>query len=517
MLKLDVKWRDAAGLIVCLMGLAGCAVGPKYKLPEVKTASSFGELSLVTNATQAAPVTDWWRTFNDPELNHLISEALQANYDVAISLAHIRESRFQRSIVAADLFPNIDANGGYLRTRGSKNVQLSLGGSGSSDPPSSTKTKTAVSSNGDPPSSSPGPDPTSTELSPFGLGGLPGVTSSLYQIGFDATWELDVFGGNRKRLEAAADDLTATVEQLRDTCLTLTAEVARDYLELRGTQQRLAVAVENLGTQKEVLDLTKSQAKSGLATENDVFRATAQLSETAASIPGLQANIRTLTHALSTLLAQEPMALSKELESGKPLPLTPPVVPVGLPSDLLKRRPDIRHAERQIAAATARLSSARADLFPKFALTGGIGLDSTSPGTLFNAQSRYFLISPTVVWRVFDAGRIISNIALQKATEKETILQYRSIILTALQQVEDALVAYGSEQTRHHDLNVAYENDRESLKLTRSQYENGLVSFIEVLDAERTLLLAQDNLVQSEETITTDLVALYKALGGGWH
>lgn len=219
---------------------------------------------------------------------------------------------------------------------------------------------------------------------------------------------------------------------------------------------------------------------------------------------------------LSTLLAKEPTALNYELETNKPAVFVPPEVPVGLPSELLKRRPDIRRAERQIAAATARIGSAEADLFPKFELTGGVGLDSTSTGSLFDWQSHYFFISPTVTWRVFDAGRIISNVALQKELQRESVWQYRNTILTALREVEDALVAYASEQEHRAALAEALKQNQDALALIRNQYEHGLANFLDVLDAQRSVFSSEDQLTQSDQTVATDLVTLYKALGGGW-
>ncbi|HXS68898.1 MAG TPA: TolC family protein, partial [Candidatus Polarisedimenticolia bacterium] len=287
-------------------------------------------------------------------------------------------------------------------------------------------------------------------------------------------------------------------------------------VELRGTQQRLIVAQKNLAAQKETLDLTTSRANAGLTSRADVVRAAAEVATTSATIPPLQASARRSIHLLSTLLAEEPMALSDELESNKPPVFLPPEVPVGLPSELLKRRPDIRRAERRMAAATARVGSAEADLFPKFAMTGGVGLDSTSTGSLFDWQSRYFFISPTVVWRVFDAGRIISNVALQKANRSESELQYRDTILTALREVEDALVAYATEQEHCNALAEALRQNQDALGLVRNQYKNGLANFLEVLDAQRSVLSSEDQLTEANETLGTDLVALYKALGGGW-
>jgi multidrug efflux system outer membrane protein len=514
--------------------VSGCTVGPNYEREKVSVEKQFGEAGKTVSTN--APVTDWWKTFHDPELEKLVAEALRENLNLQIAITRIRESRFQRNITAADLFPNVDADAGYAISRGSKNVKLPLGGSsssssGGSSSSSSTSHSTVQSKAQSPSQSSSGNSSQSSsgsgessrndsafdnQLTPFGKGGLPGTTTELYQAGFDASWEIDVFGGKRRQVEAATAEVEAANESRRDLTVTLLAEVARNYFELRGIQMRLEIARTNLVAQNEVLELTRSRAKSGLTSEADVTRAAAETATTASAIPPLEAGERQLIHALSTLLAQEPNALSDELEKIHPLPPTPPEVPIGLPSELIERRPDIREAERQIVAANARIGSAQADLFPKFALTASTGLDSSSPENLFDWESRYFLISPTVTWQIFDAGRVISNIQLQKANKQEAALQYRATILKALQEVEDALVNYATEQKRRNDLADATSQNKLSLELTHARYEHGLVSFLEVLDAERSFLSSQDSLAQSDLAVTTDLVALYKALGGGW-
>jgi NodT family efflux transporter outer membrane factor (OMF) lipoprotein len=519
--------------------IPGCAVGPNYKRPKVEVEKNFGELHKTTRSDpsaqpsktvdQTSQVAEWWRTFHDPELDALVLRALNKNYNLQMATARLRQARAQRWIVAADLFPEIDADAGYSHARGSKNVVLPFGGGGagggSASGSTASKPKTRSSSAGDPPGDPPNSSGSQNgsasrtpqnQLSPLGKGGLPGVTTDLYQVGFDSNWELDVFGGTRRRLEAATADLTAALESRRDVMVTLVSEVARNYIELRGAQQRLTVAQENLKAQTEILELTRSMRKSGLVSDFDVTRAAAQVATTASTIPPLEGGIRRLIHALSTLLAEQPNALSDELAASKPLPALPPEVPVGLPSDLLKRRPDIRRAERQLAAATARIGSAKADLFPKFALTGSIGLDSSSISHLFDWQSRYFLVSPTVTWPAFDAGRIVSNIRLQKANRDESLLQYRNTILSALREVEDALVTYACEQSRRASLDEALNESRRSFEVAREQYEHGLATFLNVLDAQRNIFAAQDALAQSDQTVCTDLVALYKALGGGW-
>jgi NodT family efflux transporter outer membrane factor (OMF) lipoprotein len=508
------------GLFITIFAIgiifSGCTVGPNYEKPKVSIEKKFGETGETVSTN--FPVVDWWKTFNDPELDKLIAIAARENLNLQIATARVREARFQRNITAADLFPNVDADAGYARSRGSKNVVLPLGGSGSSSSSGKAKSQAqSESANSDSQNSGGANDSAfDNQLNPFGKGGLPGAETDLYQAGFDATWEIDVFGGTRRRVEAANYQMQAAIEQERNVMVTLLAEVARNYLELRGTQERIAVAKENLAAQKEILELTHSKQKSGLANDLDVAQVAAQTATTSATIPPLEADSRRLIHALSILLAREPNALSAELENTKPLPSTPPEIPIGLPSQLLERRPDIRAAERQVAAATAQIGSAKADLFPKFALIASAGLDSSSPENLFDWESRYFLISPTVTWRIFDAGRIVSNIQLQKANRQETVLQYRNTVLTALREVEDALAAYATEKMRRENLVEALNQNQQSLMLARQQYDHGLVSFLNVLDAERNVFSAQDALTQSSQMISTDLVALYKSLGGGW-
>jgi NodT family efflux transporter outer membrane factor (OMF) lipoprotein len=530
-----------APLLIVIFGaslLAGCTVGPTYVKPEVPVEAVYAEQTSLE--TTNPPPGDWWKTFNDPELDKLIQNALRTNYDLQIAYSRVRQSRFQRNITAADLFPQVDADAGYSHTRGSQSVVLPLGGSsgsgssggagaagasaaGSGASPQ-TKASRAVSkaepqSSGSQSGSQAGAQNDAAfddQLSPLGKGGLPGVVTDLYQLGFDATWEIDVFGAKRRQVEAATANLEAAEENRRRIALTVMAEVARNYFELRGLQARLDIARKNLAAQSNILELTTSQARSGLAPDTDAVRARAQVETTASTIPPLLAQERTLSHALSILVGQEPGALNAQLAAVQPLPPTPPVVSAGLPSALLRRRPDIRAAERNIAAANAQVGSAVADLFPKFALTGSAGLDSSTTQHLFDWESRYFLISPTVSWRIFDAGRIMSNIRLQKALADEAALQYRSTLLQALQDVENALVSYGMEQERLNRLRAAFQQNQVALDLETARYQHGLATFLEVLDAERSVLSSQDELAQSTSASITDLVALYKALGGGW-
>jgi NodT family efflux transporter outer membrane factor (OMF) lipoprotein len=457
--------------------------------------------------TVAPNIGQWWTSFNDPELNSLIDRAVKNNLDLRLAESRLRQARAQRGMAVAALFPNVNADGGYQHARGSKNVTIPLGafGAGGSVP-------------GDPPPPAPAifnPTPGGPQ-SPLGNGGFPGVNMDLYQAGFDASWELDFFGGVRRSIEAADADTAAAMENQRDVLVSLAAEVAENYVQLRTNQREAQIARQNLEDQQDTLKLTQSRYQAGFATQLDVSREAAQVASTAATLPALQTAVRQSIHELGVLLGQDPDALSDELSAPQPIPPVPPEVPVGVPADLLRRRPDIRRAERQLAAATARIGVAESDLFPKFSITGSMGLDSSRIKSLMDWQSRYFVISPGVAWPIFDAGQINSNIQVQKELAQQAQTGYQSTVLNALREVEDALSAYRTEQVRRRALADAVDASSTALGLARQQYQKGVIDFLQVLDTERSLLEAQDVLAQSDSAISTDLITLYKALGGGW-
>ena len=544
-------------LLALTLPIAGCAVGPEYKPPVVHVDPNFGELNQTTSANPATqrsqtnargePIVEWWTTLGDAELNALVSRAAAENLDVQRAASRVRQARQDVVIAGGRLYPQVNAAGGYASARGSGNVSAPLGSSngassggasaGGGGKSSASRFRTLAnssgggssgggssggsgSSSGSSPGSSSGgsfgPPVNGGPQSPFGSGGLPGVQTELYQVGLDATWEIDVFGGIRRGIEAAAADLSASVEDRREVLITLLAEVANDYLQLRGLQQRIAIARANLVSQQETLDLTRQRYKAGVTTELDVTRQQTQVAETEALIPPLEAQARMMIHAISVLAGREPLALSRELQDNAPLPHIPVDVPVGLPGDLLARRPDIRRAEKQIQAANARIGVATADLYPKFSITGQAGFDSSHVTDLFHWDSRYFILSPGVSWNVFDAGRIRANIQATTEQRQQLMLAYQQAVLTALRESEDALVTYSTEQARHASLEQAEKSARASVDIARDQYKQGVIDFLSVLDTQRELLNAQDQRVQSEQTIATDLVALYKALGGGW-
>ena len=465
----------AAALALALF--QGCAVGPNYQPPKT-TAPAKWSAPLSGGETNLEPsLATWWKSFNDPQLDSLVERAVNSNHDLRIAGARVREARALYRIASSQLWPTVDAGGSYARQNQSKNQPV-LG---------------------------------SLPMPP----GIP-YENNVYQAGFDASWEIDVFGGNRRAVEAGKAEVAAAEFGRRNVLVTLLGEVARNYVELRGCQRRLEIANNNLKTQEDALALTKDRFKNGLTSDLDVQQATTLLANTHAVIPTLENGIQAYIHRLGVLLGQPPEALLAELSAPAPIPSAPPIVPAGLPSELLRRRPDIQQAERQLAASTARIGVATADLFPKFSLTGVAGYESTSASDWFSGGSKFWSLGPTVQWRVFDAGRIRANIRVQNARQEQSLAAYEETVLMSFEDVENSLVAYAKEQIRRRSLEDAVKSSQESLHLANQLYANGLASFINVLDAERSLYQAEDELVQSDKAVTQNLIGLYKALGGGW-
>ncbi len=334
--------------------------------------------------------------------------------------------------------------------------------------------------------------------------------------GFDAGWEIDIFGGVRRNIEAADADLEATMETLRDVLVTLTAELARNYIDLRAFQQRIAIARRNLKAQQHSAELTRKRFEGGFVGGLDVANAEAQVATTAAEIPLLEASARQSIYSLSVLLGLAPAALMDELSPVSAIPAAPPSVPVGVPSDLLRRRPDIRTAEAEIHGDTARIGVATADLFPRFTISGSMGLLASDFSSWLKWASRFWSFSPLATWPLFDMGRIRANIELQKALQEETVINYQQTVLRALQEVENTLIASEKEEEHRRALVEAVRANRKAVELATKLYTQGETNFLDVLVAQRFLFSSEDALVQSTGTVSTNLVALYKALGGGW-
>jgi multidrug efflux system outer membrane protein len=459
-----------------LLALAACTVGPDYQKPSPSMPGDWSEKgSALDPATsrvtrQTALVAQWWQSFKDPELTSLVERAAQSNLDLRLAEARIREARGLRGVSAGALLPAANASANYSRNRSSGNIPL------------------------------PGA----------------GAQSNFYQAGFDASWEIDVFGGIRRTLEAADAEVDASVEARRDVMVTLLAEVARNYIEIRGLQTQIGIARQNLDAQKRTLELTQARFQAGRAAELDVVRAQAQVSNTASRIPLLESLRIQGTHRLGVLLGHEPGSLREELVKVAAIPVPPPEVPVGLPSDLLRRRPDLRRAERELAAATARIGVATAELYPKFSLTGFFALESVTASDFAKWGSRAWSVGPTIQWSIFQGGRIRAKIEVENARQEQAAIVYERSILVALQEVEDALIAYAKEQAQRAELSDSVTANVKAVDLANQRYTQGLVDFLSVLDAQRSLYGSQDALVQSDRRISEHLVALYKALGGGW-
>jgi outer membrane protein, multidrug efflux system len=473
---LSVLTVPGAAIASMALLLSGCAVGPDYHQPKIAAPARWSEPMAGGESNSPASLAAWWKTFNDPELDSLVDRAVNSNLDLKIAAARIRESRARYQVVSADSSPTLDASGSYDRSRQSRNQPI---------------------------------------LSSFGIPARL-FENNVYQAGFDASWELDIFGGTRRATEAATAEVAAAEFSQRDALVSLLGEIARNYVEARGNQRRLAIARKNIDAQEQALALTKDRFNHGLTSDLDVQQAATLLATTRADVPTLETALQTSIHRLAVLLGQPPGALLTELSTLAPIPAAPPAVPVGLPSDLLLRRPDVQQAERQLAAATAQIGVARADLFPRFFLTGSAGYESINTGDWFSGGSKFWSLGPTVQWKLFDSGRIRANIKVQTARQEEALATYEKTVLASFEDVENALVGYAKEQVRRRSLEDAVKSIQESLRLADQLYANGLANFINVLDAERSVYQAQDQLVLSERAVSTDLIALYKAMGGGW-
>lgn len=472
-------WCQRIALAMLAVTTAGCVVGPNYHPPPVQDVPARWSEAPQNSVPGPATPSPWWTTFKDPELDSLVGRAVHGNLGLQLAEMRIREARARRVIAAAPLWPSVDATGSYTRQWQGEDLFGTL---------------------------SAGPQFVT-------LGAQP---QNLFQAGFDASWESDLFGGTRRSVEAAKADLEASFYDRGDVLLTLLAEVARNYLELRGFQRQLDVARNNLAAQQDILDLTRARYQGGLATDLDVARAEAQVKTTASQVPALETSYKRTVHRLGVLLGQPPGELADELRTTGPIPVAPPELPYALPSDLLRQRPDVRRAERQIAAATALVGVASADLYPRFSLIGAAGLESLAASDFFNSSSKLWSIGPSITWPIFRGGQIVATIEVRDAQQQQALISYRQAILNAFEEVENAIVAYTRELDRRKTLADAVGANQRATALARSLYLSGLSDFLNVLDAQRNLFQTQSVLAQSDTAVSADLVALYKALGGGW-
>lgn len=464
---------SALALLLLAGALPACTVGPNYAPPTINTPPGWASPMEGGADAQPADLAQWWTVLNDPVLDRLVRRALDANLDLQAAEQRVLQARAARGIVAGDELPRVDADGSYTRSRGSERT----GGPVIDEPSSGVNT---------------------------------------WRAGLAASWELDVFGRVRRNVEAADAQLDAAVERRRDLMVILAADVAQTYADLRAFQRRLVIARENVGIQQETLSLSRARFDAGLSSELDVARATALLQTTLASIPPLEAGVRSAIYRLAVLIAEPPEALVNELTPDAPIPAIPSGIRVGLPSDLLLRRPDLRAAERDLAAQTAQIGVATADLYPRFSLLGGFGFSANDAGRLFDLNSRFWSIGPALTWNVFDNGRIRSNIRLQEARTQELLVQFQQAALRAMAEVDSALVAYAKGQQRLTALAQAVEANQRAVDLANQLYSRGLTDFFSVLDTQRQLFLSQDLFAESQLDNASNLITLYRALGGGW-
>ncbi len=523
----------------CLLALIGCAVGPDYTPPQTTMPADWiGPGPAATQpalpTTRPVELAAWWTTLDDPTLDSLIKRADEANPLLRQAQFRVLEALALRDIAEADFWPQVNSSSGYAYRGSSRNASprpTSRGGgirqrilnrvlqqvrleAPTFDPATNTFTPPSLSVQ-DPRGQS-----QSLSLGPLSdANGGPRRDQNLFQLGVDLSWELDLFGRIRRSVEAAQAELDAAWESERDVKVTLYAEVARSYVELRGSQRRLEIARRNIQVQEETLQVTQDRFDAGFARELEVAQALTQLEGTRSQVPLLETAVRQSIYQLSVLLGRPPGTLLEELAAPRTIPSPSIYIPVGLPSDLLRRRPDIRQAERLVASTTARIGVATADLFPTVALTGSFGTQSTELSNVLNNRSFAWSVGPGFSWPIFQGGRIRANIRAEEAREAQALAGYADTVLVALQEVENALVAYHQERARQEVLARAVDAAQRSTDLSRQLYgeAQGLGNFLDVLESQRTLYAAQDALVLSETAAVTNLVNLYEALGGGWN
>ncbi|SFK54265.1 efflux transporter outer membrane subunit [Caulobacter sp. UNC279MFTsu5.1] len=452
--------------------LAACAVGPDYKTPVQAPV-------VLQNAPAGAfstanPEAQWWKAFNDPVLDGLVGQALAGNLDIKVAVARVDEARALFKDARLDQLPRVTADGSYV-----KSDQQQPGSNGQR------------------------------------------VESQTYQAGFDAGWEIDLFGRVRRGVESARAEAGAAQADLRDAQVTIAAEVARNYLELRGAQARLAVANRNLDTQRETLRLTQVRYNAGAGSPIDVASAQARLNATEAAIPALITAEKRANYRLCVLVGKRPGELDAVLagpQAGKDAEVTPLIaaLPIGDAADLLRRRPDVQAAERRLAAQTAKVGVATADLFPRVRVTGFIGFLSGTSSGFGNAASQAWSVAPSVSWPALDLGGAHQRLKAAQARNDASLAVYDQTVLRALEDLETALVAYRQQQAQLVSLTNQAAASRRAAELARIQYKEGGIDFLVLLDAERTLLAAEDSLTVAETGVNTNVVAIYKALGGGW-
>lgn len=463
--------RRIASAAVVLLSL-GCSVGPDYQEPSTPTAAAY-EGALQDGLTQDSAPVAWWREFHDPTLDDLIDRAVVGNRTVAATAALLREARALYAQETFDLAPTVTAGAGYTRLMLSNATFLST-------VPRSART--------------------------FGF----------FSAGFDAAWELDLFGRVRRSMEAADAEVGLAEATRRDVVLSLLGEVARNYFELRGARWQLEVARKNAAVQEETLRLTVARFDAGRGTELDVSRARAEYKSTLAILPPIEVDAARAKNRLAVLLGAQPSGFALELGPVGPTGALPKLVAIGRPEDLLRRRPDIRRAERRLAAATARIGVATADLFPRLTFSASLGPEAKTVSGLFQSGAAAYTFGPRLTWAAFDLGRVAARIRAADARAEAELDYYQQTVLEALEETENALVQFGRQRARREALVEAVAAAEQAASIADARYQAGAVDFLATLDAQRTVLSLQVQLAESQTRTVLALIALYKALGGGW-
>lgn len=464
-------------MVLCTLLLAGCAVGPDFEKPE----NGLGEVQLAPRSDHmgvAQPSSgdipaQWWMLFNDGLLADLEEKARSSNLDLQAAIGRIEQSRAQLGIASSELLPNVGVGASYTREAISK-------------------------------------------FGHFGKLGAPSTANNFWQLGFDANWEIDLWGRARRAQEGAAAALDAAIYDHEAARVALSAEVARAYLQLRGMQAQLSIVEQNQVVAERALGLAESRERNGVATRFESASAKAELAAIKAMLPELTQRRNTLMNALALLLGEKPRTLDVKLREAMPLPSLPTDVPVGVPSELARRRPDILRAEAQLHAATAAIGVAQADFYPRIGLSARIGVEAFESGNLDSWDSRFFSVGPTVYLPIFQGGRLTQRLELNEARQKTAAIAYRQTVLQAWHEVDNALDAWAAQQRQHGELLVSYEQNKQALQVAERGYQQGAVDYLSVLTAQRQVLASQTSLNTSATNATLTVVNLYKSLGGGW-
>ncbi|HQT88287.1 MAG TPA: efflux transporter outer membrane subunit [Acidiphilium sp.] len=487
-------------------GLAGCELGPNFNAPHPHVPASFKAADAPAQdrnqISNAAIDTAWWQSFHDPVLTALEHDAVSQNLDVQIATQRLAEARAQAEIEGASLYPSLDFAGSLTREGPSKKGVFTALGGGSNTATSTRASNTAGGAR-----------------TSIGGGGIPGSAIqpfNLFQYGFSSVFDFDLWGKNRRTREAALAAVTASADARRAVLLNIEAEVAQDYISLRADQTLLNIAQSNLRTADRLTKLTHERAQAGLANALEVADSEAQAASVKAQIPSLRAAIAGQESQIGLLLGRSPGALATELGAPRAVPAAPPVVPVGLPSQLLTRRPDMREAVAKLHEATAEIGVATADFFPDLTLSGSVSLQALQFSNLNQLAAVTYAIGPEITVPLFEGGKLRGQLRLRKAEQREAAVNYAKTVLTALHQVDDTLTDYDQEQHRLVSLNREVAASQHALTLAQERYRQGLADYLEVLTAQQTVLGAEQTQAQSLAAISMDLVKLYQALGGGW-